>query len=263
MGNCNNCSGSGAKGAGELQEKICIEFGDLEAAVFLKRPNRFLVHCILEETGQAVEAHLADPGRLVELLKPGARLYLRFAPKKERKTKWSVVLVQAENSLNEGDSVLVSLQSTLANQLAAQALQQKGIAQLAEWNFLRSEYSYSNSRWDFLLANAQGEQLLLEVKSCSLVQEGIAMFPDAVTARGRRHLQELTRLQQQGLFQTAVLFVVQRPDSLRFQPADQIDPAFGQALRSAHAQGVKILVWDCLPSLAGVSWGKNLPADLF
>lgn len=99
-----------------MLSSISLEFGPLVPARFVERPNRFVVHCRLESSGELVAAHLADPGRLKELLVPGARLYLRQAAEPTRKTRWSVILVQAASS------VLVSLQSALVNHLAAEAL---------------------------------------------------------------------------------------------------------------------------------------------
>ena len=188
-----------------MKEPVSIRFGDLATASFLDRPNRFIVRCRLTETGAEVEAHLADPGRLKELLLPGAALHLRFAGDPRRKTQWSAVLVLAPDHMTH-----VSLQATLANRLVAQALDAGLIGPLANWETQRMEYSYGGSRWDFLLKNSQGRQMLLEGKSCTLVQDGIAMFPDAVTERGRRHVQELTRLRAAGGVETAESCASQR-----------------------------------------------------
>jgi sugar fermentation stimulation protein A len=156
---------------------------------------------------------------------------------------------------------LVSLQTTLANRLTAKALAAGAIEELAGWEVKRAEYTYGRSRWDFYLEGLAQERLLLEVKSCTLVSEGIAMFPDAITERGKRHVQELTRLKLGGEFETAVLFVVQRADGERFRPAKQIDPAFSEALRTANDQGVKLIVYNSLVDLAGITWGRQLPVD--
>ncbi len=239
-----------------MLSSISLEFGPLVPARFVERPNRFVVHCRLESSGELVAAHLADPGRLKELLVPDARLYLRQAAEPTRKTRWSVILVQAASS------VLVSLQSALVNHLAAEALRRGAIAELAEWHVLRSEYTQGGSRFDFLLENDGGERLLLEVKSCTLVQEGTALFPDAVTARGTRHVQELTELQSTGEFQGGVLFVVQRADAKTFSPAAQIDPRFAQALRRAQQAGVRVLSYNCTVEETAITWGHRLPVDL-
>lgn len=240
-----------------MQERVAIQLGPLTKASFLERPNRFIVRCRLERTGEVVEAHLADPGRLKELLVPGACLYLRQADNPKRKTKWSVILVEAVES-----SVLVSLQSTMANHLARQAIESGAISGLKGWFLERAEYTKGNSRWDFLLTNAKGNKLLLEVKSCTLVEDGVAMFPDAVTARGKRHVEELTRLKVNGDFTCAVLFVVQRSDAEIFKPAGHIDPSFAEALKGAVKEGVEVFVYNCRVDETEIAWGAELPIHL-
>jgi len=239
-----------------VQHDLFLEFGPLVPAYFLARPNRFLVHCQLEQSGELVEAHLADPGRLKELLLPGALLYLRRSTNPKRRTKWSVMLIQAPGP------VLVSLQSTLVNQLAARALAQKAIPALAPWDLVRAEYAYGGSRFDFLLENGRGERLLLEVKSCTLVQDGTAMFPDAVTARGAKHVLKLAELQKEGAFRGGVLFVVQRSDAVVFRPASHIDPKFAQALSAAHRAGVYVAAYNSRVEERCITWGQELPVQL-
>lgn len=239
-----------------MQDSICIKFADLVRASFLDRPNRFIVRCRLNGSDEEVQAHLADPGRLKELLLPEAVVYLRPADNYKRKTKWSASLVLAPDGVT-----LVSLQSTLANRLTAQALEKGAIPELAGWDRKRAEYTVGRSRWDFCLENSQGRRLLLEVKSCTLVEDGIAMFPDAVTERGKRHVQELTRFQAEGDYETAVLFVVQRADGERFRPATHIDPAFASALKTADNHGVRLLVYNSLVDVTGITWGRKLRID--
>jgi len=244
------------KGVALVQKPVYIGLGDLVKASFLERPNRFIIRCILSSTGEDVEAHLADPGRLKELLLPGATVYLRPVANPHRKTKWSASLVLAPDGVT-----LVSLQSTLANRVASEALKNCAIPELAPWTYRRAEYSVGRSRFDFLLEDPQGQELLLEVKSCTLVKNGVAMFPDAITARGTRHLQELTRLKELGNFEAAVLFVVQRADAERFQPARHIDPTFAQALQEACDQGVRLIVYDTLVDVTKIAWGRKLCSD--
>lgn len=240
-----------------MAKKVSIAFSDLSKAEFLERPNRFLVRCRLDDTSEEVEAHLADPGRLQELLLPGAVLYLRRADDPNRKTQWSACLVQAP-----GGITLVSLVATMANRLTAKALEMGAIPELSQWSYKRAEYTHGKSRLDFYLEDSHGGRLLLEVKSCTLVQDGVAMFPDAVTERGRRHVQELTDLTRSGEFEAAVLFVVQRDDAEVFRPAQHIDPSFSTALRTAHEQGVKLIVYDAVVDVTGITWRRKLPIDL-
>ncbi|HBN95160.1 MAG TPA: DNA/RNA nuclease SfsA [Firmicutes bacterium] len=240
-----------------MQKSVSIKFGDLHKGSFLERPNRFIVRCRIDDGGEEVEAHLADPGRLKELLLPGAVLYLSPADNPSRKTRWSASLVLAPDGVT-----LVSLQSTMANRMVAKALEQRAIPDLADWELKRAEYTLGRSRWDFYLEHPQGKRLLLEVKSCTLVQDWIAMFPDAVTERGRRHVQELTRLKANGDFETGVLFVVQRRDGKEFRPAKHIDPAFANALVIAHERGVKLMAYNCLVDATGITWGRRLGITL-
>lgn len=238
-----------------MQKSIALRFGDLVKATFLERPNRFIVRCRIDGSGEEAEAHLADPGRLKELLLPGATIYLNYAAKQGRRTKWSAALVLAPDG-----ATLVSLQAAMANRLAARALGAQAIPELAGFQFVKAEYTVGKSRFDFYLAN-RSQKLLLEVKSCTLVEGGIAMFPDAVTERGKRHVQELAELKNGGEFDTAVLFVVQRSDGEKFRPAAHIDPAFADALRTAYEQGVKVLAYNAVVGLKGITWGKRLCVD--
>lgn len=239
-----------------MPEPITIQFGDLVRASFLDRPNRFIVRCVLHTSGEKVEAHLADPGRLKELLLPGAVLYLRSADNPARKTQWSASLVLAPDGVT-----LVSLQSTMANNLARKALEQGAIDELADWTLRRAEYTHGKSRYDFYLEKGARGRMLLEVKSCTLVEDGIAMFPDAITTRGTRHVQTLAQLLEAGEFETAVLFVVQRADGEGFSPAKHIDPAFAKALKNANDKGVKLLVYNAVVDKTGITWGRKLHID--
>ena len=233
-----------------------IPFGPLHRAVMLERPNRFLLRCVLDGDGKHVEAHLADPGRLTELLFPGAPVWLRRSSNPRRKTQWSAVLTQDSRS-----GCLVSVQSALENALVQEAFAQGALEEFTKWSLRGSEYAYASSRWDFLLERPQGRRMLLEVKSVTLVQGGVALFPDAVTARGRRHLLELAAIQQAGEFETAVLFVVQRSDALRVAPAVHIDPGFAEAMEAAQAQGVRFYARACQVHVGGIILGPSLPVS--
>ncbi len=187
---------------------------------FLERPNRFLLKC--ETQSGTVEAYLPNPGRLWELLLPGSILYLAPSPpSRTRKTGHTVLAV-------ERDGAPVFLHTHLANRVAARLIAKGGIPALAGARVLRREVSALNSRFDFLL-DANGGELYLEVKSCTLYGNGVAMFPDAVTERGRRHLLELAELSRRGT-RAAVLFLVHTPRVGLFLPDYHTDLAFSRAL---------------------------------
>lgn len=200
----------------------------LVKARFLERPNRFLVRADLQ--GEGVDCHLPNPGRLRELLLPGAELLLRPAGGARRKTAFDAVAVRA-------GEVLVSLDTRLPNRAVRRALEKRSLPPFASSTRVLPEVPLGDSRVDFLLRD--GADCYLEVKSVSLVEAGVALFPDAPTRRGRRHVEELEAAVAAGA-RAAVLFLVQRPDAHAFRPHDATDPAFGAALRRAHRRGVEV-----------------------
>jgi sugar fermentation stimulation protein A len=234
--------------------------GALCEARFLERPNRFVVHARLRN-GRTAVAHLADPGRLLELLVPGRRLWLRPAADPLRKTRWSAILVESPDS-----SGLVSIDTTLPNRLIARALAEDALTELRGWRLERQEYTIGRSRFDFLLQRRRGgrgpRRMALEVKSVTLVRGRVGLFPDAVTARGARHVRELTALQQSGDWATAVLFVLQRADAECILPAAAIDPDFARAVIEARRAGVRVFGRRCLVDLESLTLGPAVPVVL-
>ena len=205
----------------------------LVPARFAARPNRFIVMARLQ-SGEEVRCHMADPGRLKELLLPGAELRLRpAAPGTERRTGYSVVLVRAPMAPRPW----VSLDTSLPNRLAVDLLRQGRVRGLGGCSSLRAEVRHGSSRFDFLLTPRRGADIFVEVKSVTLVVNGVARFPDAPTVRGTRHLQDLTAHVQAG-GRSAVLFVVQRPDATAVRAQRLTDPLFADALAVARQSGV-------------------------
>jgi sugar fermentation stimulation protein A len=249
-----------------MTKNISVFYGtDLEEAMFLERPNRFLIRCVLTEgvdaneaiaRGSILEAHLPDPGRLKELLIPGQRVWLRSVNNPKRKTKWSAVLCE-----RPGGAGLVSLDSTLPNRLIAKALAEGVMEEFKGWSFVRSEFKMGHSRWDFLLAGPDQRQLVLEVKSVTLVEDGVGLFPDAITARGAKHLRELAQIAQRHGWEAAVLFVMQRDDAARIEAAHSIDPNFAEALAEAKAAGVSVYGRRCRITLKEVILEDPVPVS--
>lgn len=226
----------------------------LKKAVFLDRPNRFVIHCRLADTGEKVAAHLADSGRLKELLVPGVGVWLLESDNASRKTKWSAVLCE-----NEEKNGLVSINTSYPNKLVEKALRLGVLDEFSGWSYKQAEFKLGDSRWDFLLENEEGRQLLLEVKSVTLADSGQGLFPDAVTTRGTRHVRELTQYLKDSRYETAILFVAQREDIESVSPAVHIDAAFAEALREAEKAGVRLLARTCRVSLEGIEMGRAIP----
>ncbi|HSJ25847.1 MAG TPA: DNA/RNA nuclease SfsA [Longimicrobiales bacterium] len=230
--------------------------GPLVETCFVERPNRFLLHCDIGD-GTIHEAHMADPGRLRELLLPGKRVWLRpAAPGPTRRTRWTAVLVESPDGRG-----LVSVDTTLPNRLIRRALEARALDEFAGWELERHEVRLGSSRIDFLLRHHDGRRLALEVKSVTLVEDDVALFPDAVTARGARHVRELAVLAGRDGWEAAVLFVLQRPDASRIEAAASIDPVFATTLADARQAGVRVLGRRCVVSLDALTLGDPVPAS--
>lgn len=210
--------------------------GNLVEARFLRRPNRFAALVRLSQDGEEAMVHVTDTGRMRELLQEGRRVYLSPADGKGRKTSYDLTLVDM-------DGTLVSVDATLPNRLAAEAVERGAIPEFAGFQLARREVTLGESRLDLLLKGPD-RLCYIEAKSVTLVRDGTAFFPDAPTARGRKHLVSLARAVSDG-HRAAAVFVVQRADAVSFRPNDDADPAFGQTLREIVGAGVEAYAYRC------------------
>ncbi|MGM0414634.1 MAG: DNA/RNA nuclease SfsA [Bacillota bacterium] len=224
---------------------------DLLKAKINARPNRFVLICA-DETGSKIKLHLPDPGRLPLIIKEGRTVYYKPTDNPERKTDGSVILVRLDNG------IYVSMNSHLANDLAELGLKNKFFSELTDYEIERREYSWGNSRFDFLLYNSRGEEYLLEVKSVNLVDDGQACFPDAPTKRGVRHLQELVKWKQDTGNSAGALFIVQQEQADYFKPCEEIDPEFAAALERARESGIGVFVYDTKVSLNKIMLNQRI-----
>lgn len=222
----------------------------LVAGRFLRRENRF--RAAVHVAGEEVAAHVPSPGRLTELLVPGASVWVTPRDGAYRRTPCDLLLV-------EHDGVLVSIDSRLPNALYAEALR-SGRAGVGAYDRVAAEVRLGASRIDFRLDGPQGA-CWLEVKSVTLVEDGVARFPDAPTARGRRHVQELVAARRSGAG-AAIVFVVQRPDARTFAPHHRNDPAFAAALCEAAGAGVSVHAYTCRVSLETIAIDGEIPVEL-
>ncbi|MCE5213785.1 MAG: DNA/RNA nuclease SfsA [Methanobacterium sp.] len=210
---------------------------DIFQGTFMDRPNRFTVE--FKKGSKTELAHLRDPGRLRELLTPNVKLLLRQAKNvSRRKTKNDVIAV-----LYEDRWVLIN--SGFHSDMAEVLIESRLIKEFEGYHVEKREFTYGKSRLDFLLSSNDKEmdkKLLLEVKGCTLVENGLAKFPDAPTKRGKRHIDELINARKEGL-NAAILFLIARDDAMRFSPNWDMDPDFSEALFRAVKEGVIVVVY--------------------
>jgi sugar fermentation stimulation protein A len=216
------------------------------------RDNRFRV--TVEVNGREVWAHLPNSGRLGELLVPGRRVILVRKATTGRKTGFDLSLIEHEDRW-------ISVDARLPNDLVEEALLAGRLDPLAGYPALRREVTHGRSRFDLLLEAPKRPPCLVEVKSITLVVDGLGCFPDAVTLRGRRHVNELATAVAAG-YRAAVIFVVQRDDALGVRPHDESDPEFSRALREAAEQGVEVYAYGCRVEPERVDITGPLPVHL-
>ena len=213
----------------------------LISARFDRREKRFFIYATGTD-GADLVAHTNNTGRMSGCLYPGATIWLSPAQNPDRKLKWTLEIVETP------DGVPVGVNTGLANQLVAEAINTGLIPALSGFSHLRREVKYGsrNSRIDILLAN-EAEKVWVEVKNVSLVENGHGRFPDAPSERGRKHLRELMEMVSAG-DRAALVFCSQRSDALTIGSADDIDPEYGVLLREAAAHGVEVYGLGCLVS---------------
>ena len=208
-----------------------MNYANMIPGTFLARPNRFIAH--VEIDGQAEVVHVKNTGRCRELLPAGAEVWCQKSDNPTRKTKYDLITVKK-------GSRLINMDSQAPNLAAREWLVGGGLGEIKN---LRAETKHGDSRFDFSFAK-DGKPCFLEVKGCTLENDGVCAFPDAPTERGAKHLRGLTEAVKEG-YGGYVLFVIQMTDVKYLHPNDATDPEFGKALREAAANGVEVLAVDC------------------
>lgn len=217
-------------------------YGPLDPSDGAGEPDRLLLH-------------LPNSGRMQELLAPGARALAALDGGGARKTDGTLLLVRYNQRW-------VSVDARMPNKLFERCLADRFLPDFREYDRWRAEVSWGRGRIDFMLTASDdaAPPLLVETKSCNLVEDGLALFPDAPTERGARHLRELIAAVDDG-FRAAVVWFVQRDDATRLAPYRTADPAFADAVADARGAGVELFAYRCRVSPAGVEVLDEIPVE--
>ena len=243
---------------GSVRKCASVEFqvylgDDLVEAKFIRRVNRFLA--LVELNGREEGIHVANSGRLRELFLPGASVWLKPAPvlslsKGGRKTAYDLALVETAGTL-------VSADARLPNALVAEAVAAGLLEDFGARSAIVRESTFGESRFDLMLEGDSGRRYV-EVKSVTLVENGVGLFPDSPTLRGAKHLNTLAEAVRAG-HRASVVFVIQRPDATAFAANEPADTALAEALRHAAASGVDAYAYNCFVSREEVRLDRRLP----
>lgn len=225
----------------------------LMAGTLVRRYKRFLADVILED-GSQVTAHCPNSGSMKGCAIPGSRVFLSRSPNPGRSYPLTWELV-------ESDGFWAGINTSLPNRLAREAIENGTVKELQGYDRIRPEVAYGErSRIDLLL-EGKGGRCYVEVKNVTLVEGGRALFPDAVTLRGQKHLNELMRVVREG-DRGVIFFTVQRGDAESVSPADAIDPEYGRLLRQAVQSGVEALAYRAEISPEEIRLTNRLPVML-
>lgn len=209
-----------------------MQYLHIEEGRFISRPNRFAAQVDIDGSEHTV--HVKNTGRCRELLTLGARVFLEKSTNRNRKTAYDLVAVYK-------DSLLINMDSQAPNRVFDEFLRQGGLFKSPV--LIKPESKFQNSRFDFY-AETKDKRIFLEVKGVTLESNGVAMFPDAPTERGVKHVKELISAKTQG-FEAYCVFIIQMENPRHFTPNAKTHPQFAEALRDAYKAGVKLLAYDC------------------
>lgn len=223
-----------------------MKYNNITKAKFISRPNRFTA--LAELDGKETVCHVKNTGRLKELLKENATVFLEESSNPLRKTKYDLVAVEKDGKIFNIDSY--------APNIAAGEYFRKIFPDYT----VRSEVKYGNSRFDFYIEN-DDRKIFAEVKGVTLIKDGVALFPDAPTQRGVKHIRELIECTKEG-YEAYILFVIQTDKADCFAPNDETHKQFGDTLREAECTGVKILAVNCDVTCDEMTINREIPVTL-
>lgn len=217
-------------------------------AVFVAREKRFLIHVLLD--GRAAVAHTNNSGSMLGLLRPGMDVFLSPAASPGRRLPYTLELVRP-------GADWVGVNTLTPNRLLRRAWEARALPELGPYTGFTAEAKRGDSRLDAKLTGPEGD-FWIEAKNVTMVEDGVACFPDAVTERGQKHLLELMELAKRGV-RVGVFLAIQRPDGQCFGPADFIDPRFAELFWQALDRGVEFFPHVVHASPEGIALGRRLP----
>lgn len=227
-----------------------MRYGDIVAAEFIERPNRFIAYVNLY--GERTKVHVKNTGRCGELLRDHTKVYLEKNDSESRSTAYDLVAV-------DKDGRLVNMDSNAPNQVAGEWLRAGGL--YSDVSLVKPETTFGNSRFDFYVESTSGKRAFVEVKGVTLERNGAAAFPDAPSERALKHVEELIEARRLG-YEAYLLFVIQMKGVSFVEPNMDTQPAFGEALKRARRAGVRLLAYDCLVREDGLEMDAPVPVIL-
>lgn len=231
-----------------------LAWPELFRGTLVRRYRRFLADVILD-TGETVTAHCPNTGTMKSCCDPGRPVYLSRSDNPRRKLPYTWELIAMPDSL-------VGVNTAVPNRLVEKAVHGDNISELSGYTTVQREVRYGkNSRIDLMLSGDGRRDCYVEIKNCTLVEAGEALFPDAVTARGLKHLRELSEMVKRGA-RAVMFYFIQRMDAGCFRPAEAIDPQYGQGLRAAVKAGVEVVAYDVILNLEGIGLNRQIPCEL-
>jgi sugar fermentation stimulation protein A len=214
-----------------------MKYQNVVKGIFLSRPNRFIAKVNIN--GKEETVHVKNTGRCKELLVNGAIVYLSESDNPLRKTKYDLIAV--EKILEGGKRLLINMDSQIPNFVVCEFLENSGL--FSNEAIIKREVTFENSRFDIFVEDGN-KKAFIEVKGVTLEKDGLALFPDAPTERGVKHLRELIKAKKQG-YEAYVFFIIQMDNILKFSPNSKMHDEFSVALREAYENGVNILAYNC------------------
>lgn len=229
-----------------------MKYKKIIEGIFIERPNRFIAQVLIDDIEETV--HVKNTGRCRELLIPGAKVILEdCSDNPNRKTRYSLIAVY------KGD-ILINMDSQVPNAVVFESIKENCIPAIGKINSIKREVTYQNSRFDiyFETDNKKG---FIEVKGVTLESDSIAMFPDAPTQRGTKHVLEMVKAVEEG-YTGIIFFLIQMKGPKEFRLNWEMDKEFSEAVRFANENGVTIMAYDSIVYEDSIELGKPIGIDL-